>query len=172
MTPNDTPPPPPSGQTRWAHRGRTGLPLTEESAPGTYIVITASRTVYHVEIADNVPFWTVTRYPRERSLLLDAEPLTGVLRFFFDAERGLGQIEWWKENIADRDDPDRAYAGTVRTTSGVMLILSLNTTASEAQTIRLVLDGLRSALAAVDSDDEFIDLLTSLVRHGNGGHDR
>lgn len=165
-------PPHSNDHTRWADGWRMGMPLTEQSAPGTYIVITASRTKYHVQIADDVPFWTVTRYPRERFLLLDAEPLTGVLRFFVDAEGGLGQIEWWKENIADRDDPDRAYADTVRTTSRVMPILSLNATAGEAQTIRLLLDGLRSALEAVDSDDEFIDLLTFLVRHGHGGHDR
>lgn len=171
MTRNHTPPPP-NDRTGWADGWPTGMPLTEESAPGTYIVITASRTVYQVEIADDIPLWTVTRYPRERSLLLDAEPLTGVQGFFFDAERGLGQIEWWKENIADRDDPDRAYAGTVRTTSRVMLILSLHATAGEAQTIRLLLDGLRSALAAFDSDDEFVDLLTSLVQHGHNRHDR
>lgn len=169
MTRHETPPPCLIDRGWRADGKRAEAPVTEESAPGTYIVITASRTVYHVDIANDSASWRITRYPRVNSLLLDVEPLTGVLSFFFDVESGMGQIEWWKGNVADRDDRDRPYAGTVRATSRVMLILSLNPTTGEMETVRLLLDGLRRALRVVDSDDEFVGLLTVLVQHGRDG---
>lgn len=102
-------------------------PLTEHSAPGSYFVITASRTIYQVEVLAGDSS-SITRYPRVNSLLLGGEPLTGVRSFFFDPTSGLGQIQWWKPNVADRDRPDRHYAGTVRTTSAVLLMLRVHHT--------------------------------------------
>ncbi|WP_404474160.1 hypothetical protein [Microbacterium aerolatum] len=151
-------------------------PLTEQSEPGDYFVITASRAVYHVNIDDDRSPPTVTRYPYVNTLLLDGEPLTGVRSFFFDVASGMGQIEWCKTNVTDYDRSDRRYFGTVRTTSRVMLILSLRSTAEEAAPSRrpdtsarveLFLDGLRAALAVVDTDDDFVDLLTLLMEHGD-----
>lgn len=151
-------------------------PLTEQSEPGDYFVITASRTVYHVNIDDVRSPSTVSRYPYVNTLLLDGEPLTGVRSFFFDASSGMGQVEWWKTNVADYDRADRRYFGTVRTTSRVMLILSLRSTAEEAAPsrrpetsaqVQLFLDGLRAALTVVDTDDDFVDLLTLLLEHGD-----
>lgn len=151
-------------------------PLTERSVPGDYFVVTASRTVYHVNVDDVRSPSTVTRYPYVNTLLLDGEPLTGVRSFFFDTVSGMGQIEWWKTNVADYDRSDCRYFGTVRTTSRVMLILSLRSTAEEAAPsrrpdtsgrVQLFLDGLRAALTAVDTDDDFVDLLTLLMEHGD-----
>lgn len=151
-------------------------PLTEQSESGDYFVITASRTLYHVNIDDDLSPSTVTRYPHVNTLLLDGEPLTGVRSFFFDTSSGVGQIEWWKTNVADYDRSDRRYFGTVRTTSRVMLILSLRFTAEEAAPsrrpdtsarVQLFLDGLRAALTAIDTDDDFVDLLTLLMEHGD-----
>lgn len=159
-----------------ARDGSAVPPLTEQSEPGDYFVITASRTVYHVNIDDVRSPSTVSRYPYVNALLLDGEPLTGVRSFFFDTASGLGQIEWWKTNVADYDRSDRRYFGTVRTTSRVMLILSLRSAAEEAAPshrpdtsaqVQLFLDGLRAALAVVDTDDDFVDLLTLLMEHGD-----
>lgn len=149
-------------------------PLTEHSAPGSYFVITASRTIYQVEVVAGDSSATVTRYPRANSLLLDGEPLTGVRSFFFDPTSGLGQIQWWKQNVADRDRPDSPYAGTVRTTSAVLLMLcvhhttdgtALSSPAGSTYT-GLLLDGLRSALAAIELNEDFVELLRVLAQHG------
>jgi len=150
-------------------------PLTERSAPGIYFVITASRTMYHVTVED-LSSSTVIRYPRANKLLLDGEPLTGVRSFLFDADSGLGQIEWWKTDPADYDRPDLPYIGTVRTTSPVLLILSLTSTAEKPApsrrpdtraSVELFIDGMRTALAKVDSDADFADLMTFLLEHGH-----
>lgn len=153
-----------------------GTPLTERSTPGNYFVITASRTVYRVDIESDRAFLTVTRYPYANTLLLDGEPLTGVRAFHFDTDSGVGQIEWWKTNPADYDHPDLPYVGTKRTTSRVMLILALRSSAEKPAPshrpdiraeVELFLDGLRTALAAVDSADDFKDVLTFLMEHGH-----
>lgn len=157
-----------------ADRDQLDSPLTEHSAPGSYFVITASRTIYQVEVVAGDSSSTITRYPRANSLLLDGEPLTGVRSFFFDPTSGLGQIQWWKQNVADRDRPDSHYAGTVRTTSAVLLMLRVHHTTdgtalsnpADSTNTRLLLDGLRSALAAVELDEDFVELLTVLAQHG------
>lgn len=150
-------------------------PLTEQSTPGIYLVITASRTLYHVEVVAGDSSSTITRYPCANSLTLDGESLTGVRSFFFDPMSGSGHIEWWKRNVADRDHPDRQYLGTIRSTSRVMLILSIHDTGENEGSssrsentahIQTLLDGLHAALATVDLDDDFVELLTVLVRHG------
>lgn len=149
-------------------------PLTEHSAPGSYFVITASRTIYQVDVVAGDSSPTITRYPRANSLPLDGEPLTGVRSFFFDPTSGLGQIQWWKHNVADRDRPDRHYAGTVRTTSAVLLMLGIHHTTdgtaesnpADTTNTRLLLDGLRSGLAAVELDEDFVELLRMLAQHG------
>jgi hypothetical protein len=153
-----------------------GMLLTERSAPGNYFVITASRTVYRVDIDDDRGFSTVTRHPYANTLLLDGEPLTGVRAFSFDADSGVGRIEWWKTNPADYDYPDLPYVRTMRTTSRVMLILALRSGAGGPSpsrrpdtraNVELLLDGLRTALAAVDSADDFVGVLTFLMKHGH-----
>lgn len=160
---------------RTARDSPTLPPLTERSAPGNYFVITASRTMYHVTVED-LSSSTVIRYPRANKLLLDGEPLTGVRSFLFDADSGLGQIEWWKTNPADYDRPDLPYVGTVRTTSPVLLVLSLTSAAEQpapsrrpdtSASVERFLDGMRTALAKVDSDADFADLMTFLLEHGH-----
>ena len=149
------------------------LPLTEHSQPGSYLVITASRTIYLIEVVTGDSSATITRYPRTRSLLLDGEPLTGVRSFHFDPRSGLGQIVWWKENRADRDRPDEHYAGTVRTTSAVLLLLrvhrpteeTLSRPADSTDTQELV-DGLSAALAMSEREEDFVGLLRVLAQQG------
>jgi hypothetical protein len=150
-------------------------PLTEQSTPGVYLVITASRTLYLVEVVADDSSPMITRYPCGNSLPLDGEPLTGVRSFFFDPTSGLGQIEWWKRNVADRDYPDRPYFGTVRSSSRVMLILSVHATgehegsssrSEKTAHLQSLLDGLQAALAAVELDDDLVELLTVFVRQG------
>lgn len=150
-------------------------PLTEKPTPGIYLVIIVSRTLYRVEVVAGDSSSTITRYLCANSLTLDGEPLTGVRNFFFDPMSGLGQIEWWKRKVADRDYPDCQYFGTVRSTSRVMLNLSVHDTeenegfsscSENTAHIHSLLDGLQAALATVDSDDDFVELLTVLVRHG------
>lgn len=151
------------------------LPLTEHSPAGSYLVITASRTIYLIELVAGDASATITRYPRTRSLLLDGEPLTGVRSFHFDPRSGLGHIVWWKENRADRDRPDEHYAGTVRTTSPVLLLLrahrptqeTRSRSADSTDTEELV-HRLSAAQAASELDEDFIEVLTVLVRHGRG----
>ncbi|MFD7871509.1 hypothetical protein ACFV3I_13555 [Microbacterium sp. NPDC059771] len=127
-----------------------------------------------MDIEDNSSS-TVTRYPRVNALLLDGDPLTGVRSFFFDAGSGLGHIEWWKANPADYDRPDLPYIGTVRTTSPVLLTLSLTSTAEQPTpsrrpdtraSVELFIDGMRTALAKVESEADFADLMTFLLEHG------
>lgn len=149
------------------------LPLTENSPPGSYVVITASRTIYLIEVVTGDSSGTIIRYPRTRSLLLDGEPLTGVRRFHFDPRSGHGEIVWWKENHADRDLPDEHYAGTVRTTSAVLLLLRVHRPTDETLSrpadstdSQQVVDGLSAALAASDLDEDFAELLTAIARHG------
>lgn len=149
------------------------LPLTEHSQPGSYLVITASRTIYLIEVVTGDSSATITRYPRARSLLLDGEPLTGVRSFHFDPRSGLGQIVWWKENRADRDRPDEPYAGTVRTTSAVLLLLRVRRATEETRSrpadstdTEELVDGLSAALAASEPDEDFVELLRALAQHG------
>jgi hypothetical protein len=98
-----------------------------------------------------------------------------VRSFFFDAGSGLGHIEWWKANPADYDRPDLPYIGTVRTTSPVLLTLSLTSTAEQPTpsrrpdtraSVELFIDGMRTALAKVESEADFADLMTFLLEHG------
>jgi hypothetical protein len=149
------------------------LPLTEQSPPGSYLVITASRTIYLIEVVTGDPSATIIRYPRIRSLLLDGEPLTGVRSFHFDPRSGLGQIVWWKENRADRDRPDQHYAGTVRTTSVVLLLLRVHGPSEETLSRRAdstdthdLVDGLSAALATSERDEDFVELLRLLAQRG------
>lgn len=100
-------------------------PLTEQSDPGVYIVITASRSLYVAEIVspDRVP--QITRYPAHGSMLSDGTSLPGVQAFSFDVGTGVGKILWWKDFSVDYDRPDAPYAGTVRTTNTVIFIARL-----------------------------------------------
>lgn len=100
-------------------------PLTEQSDPGIYIVLTASRSLYIAEIIspDRPP--QVTRHPARGALLRDGEPLPGVNAFYFDIETGVGKISWWKDDPADFDRPGQPYAGTVRTTNTVLFVARL-----------------------------------------------
>ncbi|PYD01815.1 hypothetical protein B4U78_002900 [Microbacterium esteraromaticum] len=149
------------------------LPLTEHSPPGSYLVITASRTIYLIEVVAGDSSATITRYPRVRSLLLDGEPLTGVRSFHFDPRSGLGRIVWWKQNRADRDRPDEHYAGTVRTTSAVLLLLRVHRAAEKTRSRQAdstdtqeLVDGLSAALATSERDEDFVELLRVLAQHG------
>jgi hypothetical protein len=99
--------------------------LTEHSDAGAYFLVTASRTVYLVEIVspDRVP--VVTRYPRRDALLGDGVPLPGVRGFRFDITTGEGVIHWWKDSASDHQVNVEHYSGTVRRTSAVLLIARL-----------------------------------------------
>lgn len=99
------------------------LPLTEQSAAGTYYVITRSRSVYQIVLnPDRQP--QIVRYPAAGNVALhDGEPLTGVSAFSFDAVTGEGIIFWWKERPEDRKNPEGPYVGSRRRTSLVDLIL-------------------------------------------------
>lgn len=154
-----------------------GLPLTERSEPGMYFVITLSRTLYEVEVRGGGLTSTITRHPIQNALLLDKEPLTGVRSFFFDPASGLGQIEWWKNNGADYDHPDREYFGTVRTTSHVMAVLHVHSVQDHMETpsredhrleTQELSDGLCCVLSGVDGDEEFLVVLRELAQRGSG----
>ena len=120
--------------------------LTETSAAGRYVVVTATKSVYEVTI-DSAGTPEVIRRPLLAGLLLDGQPMTGVFRFVFDSRTGVGRILWSKLDPADYDEPSEPYSGTARTTSRVLLIAEL-TDGSEA------LDVIRDAvLASADDDD-------------------
>ncbi len=88
--------------------------------------------------------------------------------------------EWWKNNAADYDHPDREYIGTVRTTSHVMAVLHVHSVQDHMETpsredhrleTQELLDGLCSVLAAVDGDEEFLMVLRELAQRGSGSSD-
>ncbi|BDV32245.1 hypothetical protein [Microbacterium terricola] len=141
-------------------------PLTEHSAPGVYIVITGSRTLYQVEIISHDALPVITRYPVVNGLLKDGTPLPGVSGFQFDATTGLGEIRWWKDDPNDYDRPDLTYAGTIRTTSRVLVIAQVSDIPAAHNLDRppvdegrpgneAVVDLIRTTIASLDSYEKF-----------------
>lgn len=132
-------------------RGLGGFvgPLTEQSDPGVYVVITASRSLYVVEVPGPALPPQVTRYPAQGPLLRDETPLPCVHGFVFDVESGIGQIPWWKDDPDDYDRPDQPYAGTIRTTNTVVFIARLGD--------RTPISGMRFA------DDVDLDAVVALI---------
>lgn len=129
--------------------------LTDRSAVGTYVVVTASKSVYEVTIsADHEP--EVIRRPLVSGLLLDGEPMTGVTRFDFDSRTGFGQIRWTKADPADYDDPSQPYTGTGRTTSRDLVIAEM---AAAAESI----DVIRNAVLASGDHDELHAAVRELI---------
>ena len=100
-------------------------PLTEQSDPGVYVVVTASRSLYLVDIVSPDCPPQVTRYPAQGALLADGEPLPGVDTVYFDVHTGVGKISWWKEHPGDYDRPGEPYVGTIRTTNTVAFVARL-----------------------------------------------
>jgi|GEM_PF-2986579 len=97
--------------------------LTEQSPSGTFVVTTASRALYVVDIPspDAVP--SVTRHNPYVSLIRDDAPLPKAGTFSFNAATGVGQVQWRKDDPAERDvPPDATYMGTYRSTSQVHFI--------------------------------------------------
>lgn len=119
--------------------------LTEASAAGRYVVVTASKSVYDVTIADGVNP-EIIRRPLLAGLLLDGLPMTGVSRFVFDSRAGYGRIAWGKLDPAEYDDPSSPYSGTARTTSRVLHIARVP---EDTESI----DAIRDAVLASGDDD-------------------
>lgn len=95
--------------------------LTPTSPPGIYVVVTASRTIYRVEVG-GAGGDRVTRIPSRDRLLLDGEPLTGVQDFYFDERTGAGRVLWQKQDPPTHDSTEASYGGTWRTTSAVLVV--------------------------------------------------
>lgn len=129
--------------------------LNEQSAPGTYVVVTASRSVYEVNIGERGEL-TVIRRPILNKLLLDGEPLTGVSEISFTTRGGYGLIHWYKERREDYDDPDGPYAGTDRTTSRVVLI-------AEVPAGPVSIDTIRNAVLAAPDDSGLLEAVNELI---------
>ncbi|WP_417374511.1 hypothetical protein [Glutamicibacter protophormiae] len=93
--------------------------------------------------------------------------MTGVEGFVFDAVTGFGEISWWKNDPSTRDHPTLPYAGTIRTTSQVVLVLhvDLDDTDQGSSLDAELMAAVRHALASLDSDTEFAELLTILTQH-------
>lgn len=163
--------------------------LTEHSPPGLYIVITASGTLYRVEITSHDRPVSVMRFPIVESLLRDGTWLPSVTGFRFDADTGVGEIRWWKDDPADYDRPDRPYSGTTRTTTRVQIIARIDTgvgmpfasggeTPDTRSTARdVVIDLLRQTLAGLATHEQlavFVEMLLDTrdpERRDEGGRD-
>lgn len=137
--------------------------LTEESAPGCYLVVTASQTVYVVRIADDREL-SVVRRPIVHRLLLDGEPMSGVTGFDFDGATGVGSIRWTKLDPADYDYPDVPYMGTTRSTSPVLLVAKVRDDED-------FIDAIRSAVQATTDREVLHDILRTLVDAGTSQPD-
>lgn len=95
--------------------------LTETSARGRYVVVTAARTTYFVDV-DPDQLVRIVRHPLRAGLLHDGKPIPGVASVDFDTITGLGRLWWWKDNPLHYDPPGEPYLGTLRRTSTVRLI--------------------------------------------------
>lgn len=137
-------------------------PLTQDSEPGTYVVGTASRTIYVVQITSPDLPPQVTRLPAQGELLNDGVPMPGVSGFSFDATTGLGEIHWWKDNPEHYDQPDKRYVGTTRTTNIVLLIVRLHLLAeiddprTGGQTLNrdVIIARMRATFPAIDPPED------------------
>lgn len=119
--------------------------LTEKSAAGRYVVVTETKSVYEVTISAGETL-EVIRRPLVAGLLLDGQPMTGVSSFYFDSGAGFGQICWTKLDPADYDNPSMPYAGTIRSTSRVILIAQVTGQSG-------LIDVIRDAVLASGDDD-------------------
>lgn len=106
--------------------------LTEQSPPGIYIVISAPRTVYRVEIASHDVPPTLVRYPPDAALLTDAIPVPRVQEFTFNLATGHGRIACWTAHRSEYQCTGEPHPDTVRNTSPVLLIARLRTSPATA----------------------------------------
>lgn len=141
-------------------------PLTEHSPPGVYAVITASGTLYRVEISSDDRPVSIMRFPIIDSLLKDGTWLPVANSFRFDADTGMGEISWEKDDPASYDHPDLPYVGATRTTTRVHIIARIGNPTEEREAAAGE-DAVMMSTARDDVTDLLRQMLAGLATHEN-----